>query len=612
MNVLLIQADQWPSFCLGSLRRAGVRTPNLDRLCAQDGSILFTNNTAQSPICLPSRVSMLTGCYVSTTGQPGFSGYCRRGLPWMPRVFRKAGYRTGAFGKFHAASIGIDDWSFDVSEPTLGEDEDFSMPAGAHYRAYCAEKGVHWPTDQMHGHDPFHGMNLENGGRFSSHSEHLETDMERWAATSDVPEEHSLETWTTDRCLAFLETSATNDQPFFAWLSYDRPHYPTTLPPEWMARIRPDEIQLDSLPDATTLAELPKFLFDIFASQDGISAMRTGEDRFRHLLATYYTLIEWIDHEIGRVLDALDRLKLRDQTIVAFTTDHGDAAGQLGLFDKRLRTYSEAITRIPMVLSVPNSTAPARVVDSPVENVDLFPTLASLCKLTVPADVEGTNLTPAITDADGEFPVGRPVFCEDHWQIMVKQEPWRLTFDIDSDAACQLHNLRTDPDQRLNLYSDPDLAPQRVKLKRQLLRFLAERTAGAFTAFDVERVRTGLDGSGPYLPLLHTSWIRGVSLCHYRAAVVIADSETRKKVLIPFFEGQEPLAWDATGNPLDQQYLVRNQARPATNEELDPMLSIAIRQLMTRPCISLQVPNKLHKEARPSSDDIAELLGSRP
>ena len=155
-NVLLIQVDQLPWFALSATGSPNVRTPHLDAM-ANQGGILFDNATCQSPICLPSRLSMLAGRYVSSVKQFGFDGYCERGIDWMQTTFKRAGYTTGAFGKMHALSVGIDDWGFDVSAPTLGEDEDYAHPTGNKYRAYCASHGVKWPTDQMHGHDPFKG-----------------------------------------------------------------------------------------------------------------------------------------------------------------------------------------------------------------------------------------------------------------------------------------------------------------------------------------------------------------------------------------------------------------------------------------------------------------------
>ncbi|MBF0246210.1 MAG: sulfatase-like hydrolase/transferase, partial [Planctomycetes bacterium] len=152
-NILLIQVDQMHASCLSLLGHPVVHTPNLDRL-VHEGA-LFKNATANNPICMPSRVSMLSGQYCSTLQQYGFSGLCDARTPWVQGVLGKAGYRTGAFGKFHTLCIGQEQWGFDVAAPSMPEDNDLARPSGHHYMAYCQNHKVPWPTDQIHGHNPF-------------------------------------------------------------------------------------------------------------------------------------------------------------------------------------------------------------------------------------------------------------------------------------------------------------------------------------------------------------------------------------------------------------------------------------------------------------------------
>ena len=169
MNVLFIEVDQLPWFCLSLAGSTNVQTPRLDGL-ARDGGVFFNNAACQSPCCMPSRLSTLSGRYVSSTKQFGFAGYCERGVDWIQNVFKTAGYATGAFGKMHALSVGIDTWGFDVSAPTLPEENDLARPADNSYRMYCRRQGIAWPTDQMHGHDPWGGDCCRQRGTFGPNS----------------------------------------------------------------------------------------------------------------------------------------------------------------------------------------------------------------------------------------------------------------------------------------------------------------------------------------------------------------------------------------------------------------------------------------------------------
>lgn len=592
-SVLLIQADQWPWFCLSYLGSANVRTPNLDRLIREEG-MLFSNNTVQSPICLPSRVSMLTGQYVSTTTQYGFCGYCRRGLPWMPRFFQEHGYRTGAFGKMHAMSIGIDDWSFDVSAPTLGEDEILARPAGYHYRNYCEKNGVKWPTDQIHGHDPFNGIGMENG-RASSHIDPKSTSIEQESVESDVPLKHSLETWTTDRCIDFLRERAADKMPFFSWTTFDRPHYPTTLPPEWYARRRPDEIELHPLPPESMMRELSQPFFKSCYDFDR-SILHLGERRFREVLASYYTLIEWIDAEVGRLLAFLESSGLRESTTVVFTVDHGDQAGRHGTVDKVQFALSESITHGFFVIAPPPSQRVKTDVEinSPTENIDLFPTLATLSGLTPPPEVEGKDLSGILRGTETTDP-HRTTFCEDYPVRMVKKDGWRLAFALADDRACALHNLNNDPEQFVNLYHDPAAQGVRIALKKELMAFLCQRLYGGYEPADVERIRGGLDGS--LLPLNASSGLSdAIVLYPFRAALLISDKRNASptkgyQMLVPFYPGESMLLWGPDLKAHEKMYATRAMTIPFAPVLAEPMIDAALRRIIEKmPCVSVFLP----------------------
>jgi arylsulfatase A-like enzyme len=539
-NIVLIQTDEMHVDCLGLGRNPNVRTPNLDRLARQ--GVVFGRAVCNNPICMPSRVSMLSGQYCSTNGQFGFSGRCGSRTPWLQKQLHEHGYVTGAVGKFHCVSLGPEDWMFDRAAPTLSEDRELAVPPGDDYESYCLAHGLGWPTDQSHGGVPFRPLTWDE--RAPSSADPAASIHIKRACRSDVPVEHSLETWTTDRGMRFLRECGGGERPFFLWLTYDRPHFPTTLPEPWYSRIRPAELILPELPSAEDIATWPPELIEV--TLRGGTLLGMGEKAFRFQLATYFTLVEWIDDEIGRFMAELGRLGLDEDTTVVFTSDHGDDAGYQGRYDKwMIHTCSEGITRVPLIIRPAPALGGAHagaVRTEPVELVDLFPTLCALNGLPSPREVEGRDLTGALLRGEA-LDAHRPVFCEEYARRMILRDGWRLVFDAMARDGCMLVDLNADPGACVNRYRDPVAAPERLRLKQGLLTFLCDRRWGGFADADVRRVREGLDPDHALLPIV-VPQRPGVRIFH-RAAVVAANDGISG--LIPLY-GEPPLLFPLHGN----------------------------------------------------------------
>lgn len=593
-NVLLIQVDQMHAGCLSLLGSPNVKTPNLDQL-AREG-VLFRNATCQSPICLPSRVSMLSGQYPSTNRQFGFSGLCSRSTPWMHMVFREAGYATGAFGKFHVVSTPQERWGFERATPTLSEDEDLARPAGDHYRAYCEKHGIAWRTDQMHAH-PF-----EDGDDMPVVPKAARPEMHKWeqmACQSDVAVEHSLETWTTNRCLEYLEEQAGGERPFFVWLSYDRPHLPTTLPEPWFSRIRPAEIALPPIPGAEEMATWARSMFELQVKHTSIHHL--GERAFRFILATYFTLIEWIDSEVGRVRERLRSLGLDEKTTIVFTADHGDQAGWHGQYDKFFQVNSEAITKVPLIVRpapMRGATAVGRQVQEPVELVDVFPTLCGLTGVKAPEGLEGRDLEEAILRG-GALEAERAVVCEQYNRRMITRGGWKLVYYLDNDTEHGLFDLRVDPQGYRNVYYDPSLRPQRVVMKEALLRFLLPRVFGPTTEADVAWVKRSLEPKDPHLPLLlrpfeGVHWFGGAAVIFHRY----------RYLLLPMWESGY-VGFDGNG-----KYRKADRSIELEPERVEGLLDLGISECM-RHMAQLSPYETRRVTQKPVTLEEAEALASR-
>lgn len=480
-------------------------------------------------MCLPSRASMLTGCYPGTIGQFGFQGYIPRRFTWMQEYFKRAGYTCAAVGKFHIGCLSPDQWTFDFSAPSLPEDEVFAIPPENHYRRHCEQAGVSWPTDQIHGHNPA-------GGPLPTAST-APTDIcttHRFSWRSDVPEAHSLERWTTDKAIEFLDWSKQEREgaPFFAWVTYDRPHLPTTLPADWFDKITPESIHLHELPTREDLLSMSPVTFRSYAEE--FSRFTRPEDAFRFVVATYYCLINYLDEQIGRLLSALDAHGLTDSTTIVFTSDHGDEAGYRGLYNKHPGISSEEIVRVPLIIKPAGTPASGHGIPSslPVELTDLFPTLCDLAGVAVPDGLDGLSAAEAFRPDNLRVFDKDEQCCQSFEGASIVAGGMKLVFDS-NESCCELFDLRVDTYCFRNLYSNPEHLADRVQLKSRLLRFLAARAFGSPTEADFALIDALIEGRAQW-----TELDVGQTVTFFRAAALLGNSEF--KVII-FFSGREPL-----------------------------------------------------------------------
>ena len=470
-NVLFIMVDQMHADCLSIAGHSYVKTPNLDKL-SQSG-VRFTQCYVQSPICLPSRISYLSGQYLKTHHQYGFVGKQHDDMPNLMRHLRQHGYQTAAVGKQHIGTI-RGDWGMDYCAPSLWEDQAHTMPKGLWYGDYLSKQGMSFPTEEAHGAEC---LAMPEGDEVSPHMH----PMRRGAGKSRVPVEHGLEHWTTDRCLDFLNQHWNRNKPFCMWLSYDRPHFPNAIPTPWYERLKSQDVLLDELLTAEQLAAMPAWVIEQYLASP--SRITMPDDDMRHLLATYFTIIEMIDQELGRLFEWLTNKGVMEQTHIIFCADHGDNAGDLGIYDKKLGVCSNAIIRVPLIWrpaeGVMADSVPGTVVDSPVEAIDLFSTVCDLCELPVPDAVQGVSLASVF--AGDTLPMDRPVFSEQRWRRAVVYQGWKYIHHVDQPHG-ELYELANDPLCRNNRFDDPACQMQLSRLKHLMIRFLAN----PYTQLDVQ------------------------------------------------------------------------------------------------------------------------------
>jgi arylsulfatase len=466
LSVLFILADQHNAKVLGCQGHPDVKTPHLDRLAAE--GVRFDNAIAQNPICTPSRMCYLSGQYAHNHGCYGLSGPNPRGLPTVLGHFRRAGYRTGAIGKIHCPEYWVED-DCDLFHDTG------NTSVGGRSKAYAAHLEQRGLTD-LEDHVGLH----EFGKRGLQSCD---------GRPSKVSFEDGQEGWSVRTAAAFMETCAREDKPFFLHVSLPKPHecY-TPAQPFWDLY---DESRLTLPPNAdydmAAAGKSPHLQAAAARWRKGDWALfepKTFEAARLRKLHGYLGNVSHVDHAVGELLDALDRLGLRDRTIVVYGSDHGDYACEHGNMEKAPGICSDAITRIPLIWRAPGATRPGAVSPALVETVDVAPTLCALAGLPPLETADGKDLSPLLRGEPAE--PHRLAVTEFAWSKSVRKGNLRLVYypreffqATHPDGFGELYDLAADPWEMKNLYFDPARAATVRELERDLMDWLVTTTRPA-------------------------------------------------------------------------------------------------------------------------------------
>jgi len=480
VNVLFITSDQQRGDCYGFEGRK-VRTPHLDRM-ARDGT-RFAACITPNLVCQPSRASILTGLLPCT------HGVSDNGIDLDPAVgergfggaFAKAGYRTAYIGKAHFATSHTFAATGTPECRNTDQDPDWLGPyMGFQHVELVVEGHNHWPPMT-----PPRGQHYERWYHLGGRGEELnrlydtrlppETDaMQTWH--SGLPAAFHNSTWIGDRTIDFLTRNS--GQPFCAWISFPDPHHPFDAPDPWSRMHHPDEVDLprhrtldlERRPwwHRQSLEGKPQIEDRLRRIREEYSRIPVQTDaQLRQLIANYYGMISLIDHNVGRILLQLEQLGLKDETLVVYSTDHGDWLGDHGLILKGPMAY-EGLLRVGLLFQGPGIPS-AKVVDDPVSTVDLAATFADYAGIAFDAK-HSTSLRQLIqTDRDS-----RDFACSE-WDLRasrsgvdlelrtVRTRRHKLTLDLRSGEG-ELYDLRDDPYEMDNRFADPGAAAARREL----------------------------------------------------------------------------------------------------------------------------------------------------
>jgi len=460
LNVLFISSDDLRPD-LGAYGHALARTPNVDRIAAR--GVRFDRAYAQYPLCNPSRASLLTGRHPTTTGVLDNNKYFRALRPdtvTLPQHFKQNGYATLRAGKiFHG---GIDD------EPSWTEGGEPIDP-GIVNRGATARAGTPAPTPRDSSRDPDEAEGLVPGQqpapRSADEGERRRRASDRIVVLKGEGETHG-DYKTATRAIEYLERY--KDRPFFLAVGFVKPHSPPTAPQKFFdlydpARIvlPPDFAERPAPPAGFPEPSVPRRNADLFIGRDASPA------EAREMIRAYYASTSFMDAQVGRVLDALERLGLAENTVVVFWGDHGYHLGEKGKWSKAYSLF-EIGTRVPLVVVVPGARAGAS--GRTVQLLDLYPTLAEVCGLPRPAGVEGHSLAPLVKNPRARWahPAYTVTTFQDKFGRAVRTERWRYAEWDEGRSGAMLFDHANDPRELRNLAADPAHAKTVREMKRLL------------------------------------------------------------------------------------------------------------------------------------------------
>ena len=453
LNVLFVASDDLTS-TLGCYGHPVVKSPNIDRLAAR--GVRFDNAYCQFPFCGPSRASLMTGMRPDTSGVVTNSMVNFRekhpDAVTLPQLFKNSGWRSMRVGKmFHMGVPGgvgtmrhQDPPSWDVSISPPGDEDESVGPGG----------------------DP--NPDLRNGLKM------------QWVQTADASGQ--ADAAAADTAIDLLESTA--DQPFFLAVGFVRPHVPFVAPTEFFDMYPLEEIELVSNPpdDLDDIPAPAKNLRPFLWNQMGMS-----EENQRISLRGYYASVSFMDQQLGRVLDALERLGQADRPIVLF---FGSAElFMLALFVRSRQptpqpsskvSLMEESVKAPLIISAPGMRGNGRASKALVEFVDFYPTLADLCGLAAPAGLEGVSLAPVLDDPSAS--VKDAAFSQVQWEDRiygrtVRTDQYRYIRWEGDGGGEELYDHEADPREFTNLVDDPQHADVLERMRSRLAQGPAEPRA---------------------------------------------------------------------------------------------------------------------------------------
>jgi len=430
-NVLLIMTDQQRKDTIGAYGNPVIKTPHLDSLA--NSGVKCENCYVQHAVCMPSRASIFTGRYpmahrVRTNGVP-----LSTREDTLAHVFSQNGYRTGGAGKFH----------FIPHYP---------------YRSPLPMMETH--PEPYYGFQEFH---LGEDGRSGEHWVWIKRNYPEHDKTPDneIPLKLHNSYWSASHTIDFVRRCAKRGEPFFAFCSFVDPHHSYNPPSPYREMYKKQDMP-KPIRRPGELEDKPPHLKARAKNHRRISQ----SDRVAHNRTQYYGEVTFIDDSIGRILKTLDELRIRDDTLIVFISDHGDLLGDHWLYYKGVAYQHSA--NVPLIFNWPGHLKAGKVAYGMMQEIDLFPTIMELVGMEAPAGVQGRSQAKVLTTNSGE--TGYEYVYIEHAgsDYTLRSKKWRFTYCPGKEYG-ELYDLEKYPNEFVNLWNNRKLDNVKRELTRRLL-----------------------------------------------------------------------------------------------------------------------------------------------
>ena len=483
-NFVFILTDQQQREGLGCYGNQVADTPNIDRLAA--GGVTFENAFCANGECMPSRASLLTGRMPRTHDLVANGTWLSPKELTLPQVLASNGYRTRHVGKIHLSPHG-------ALDPRIGTNETgYESPEGPEFWA----AGKEFPL-------PYYGFQEAQvcAGHGEDHMHYYRDLLERdpglpellkmenaleppsgapYSWKSAIPEEHHCSTWVGDKAVEALQSFAQANDPFFLFVGIPDPHVPFCPPAPWCYKFNPADMPMPKRDRRETESASRMYMQTLarYAEILPYHPMEMPEEHIREIIAHTYGMVSLLDKTVGRIIAALERLGLEDDTVVIFSTDHGEHLGNHWLIYKTL-PYDELI-HLPLIWYNPSRFAPGTRPEGIVSHIDMMPTILDLAGIQHPRGIQGTSYAEGLST--GEV-AGRPyAYMEDDglgtnsvsYTRTIRTAEYRLTYYLPLEEG-ELFDLRNDPNEFVNRWNDPEYG----RVRREMTELLLQATMQA-------------------------------------------------------------------------------------------------------------------------------------
>lgn len=509
-NILFITSDQHRWDCFGFEQRK-VQTPHLDKLAKK--GVRFSNCLTPNAVCQPARASILTGMLPLSHGviDNGIDLPSETAKLGFAAQLANSGYKTALLGKAHFTSKA-------TFEPTGTPECQYSSAnyGSDWFGPYMGFNHVelmvmgHFQKRLPPGHkfllpfEPPHGQHFERW----FHSRGTAGEARRsWEESSDgrgllaaqtwnsgLPDKWHTSTWVADRTINFLQSAQPDNSPFCLWTSFPDPHHPFDCPTPWNNMYEPNEVDIPEY-RFRDFETRPWWHQKLYGNDQKInpneytdkklgSAARMSaqtDEQLRYMTANYYGMISLLDHNIGRILKTLKETKLDQNTIIVFTSDHGELLGDHGLILKGPTLY-EGLTKVGLIINGPNIPAD-KIISEPVSTLDLAATFYDYCNVEAPPEIQSQSLRELMEGkqktrdvAYNEWKAGSDRYNLTLNLRLIRTKRYKAIFELESGTG-EMYDLQEDPFELINIFEDRGYK----KIKKELTEMMVERPGGILT-----------------------------------------------------------------------------------------------------------------------------------